>query len=127
MTKEIHNLCPEFQQKKLKTMNEFTMTNVATTQRRRYYASVSMSESTMVNITTTQRRRYYVGISMNESIIANVATIQRRRFYANILMNESTMTNVITTQRRRCCSFDSPGLARNEPTLGKRSQGDSTP
>ena len=25
------------------------------------------------------------------------------------------------------CSFDSPGLARNEPTLGKRSQGDSTP
>jgi len=25
------------------------------------------------------------------------------------------------------CAFDSPGLARNEPTLGKRSQGDSTP
>ena len=24
------------------------------------------------------------------------------------------------------CSFDSPGLARNEPTPGKRSQGDST-
>ncbi|WP_281626279.1 hypothetical protein [Segatella salivae] len=42
-------------------------------------------------------------------------------------MNESTMTNVITTQRRRCCSFDSPGLARNEPTLGKHSQRDSTP
>ncbi|WP_278556838.1 hypothetical protein [Segatella salivae] len=41
-------------------------------------------------------------------------------------MNESTMTNVLTTQRRRCCSFDSPGLARNEPTLGKHSQGDST-
>ena len=30
-------------------------------------------------------------------------------------------------QRRRCCAFDSPGLARNEPTPGKRSQGDSTP
>ncbi|MBF1521107.1 MAG: tetrahydrofolate synthase, partial [Prevotella salivae] len=29
-------------------------------------------------------------------------------------------------QRRRCCSFDSPGLARNEPTLGKHSQVDST-
>ena len=105
MTKEIHNLCPEFQQKKLKTMNE----------------------STMVNVITTQRRRYYIGISMNETIIANVATIQRRRFYANILMNESTMVNVTTTQRRRCCSFDSPELARNEPTLGERSQGDSTP
>ncbi|MBF1544634.1 MAG: hypothetical protein HXO06_05510 [Prevotella salivae] len=25
------------------------------------------------------------------------------------------------------CSFDSPGLARNEPTPGQRSQGDSTP
>ena len=52
---------------------------------------------------------------------------QRRRFYANILMNESTMMNVITTQLGTSCSFDSPGLARNEPTLGKHSQGDSTP
>ena len=77
-------------------------------------------------IKKAQRRRYYVSVSMNESIIANVATVQRRRFYANILMNESTMTNVLTTQRHRCCSFDSPGLARNEPTLGKHSQGDST-
>ena len=127
MTKENRNLCPGFQQMKLKTMNESTMKNVATMQRRRYYVGVSMNESTMVNVTTTQCHRYYIGISMNESIIANVATIQRRKYYANILMNESTMTNVITTQRRRCCSFDSPGLARNEPTLGKRSQGDSTP
>ena len=126
MTKEIHNLCPEFQQMKLKTMSESTMTNVATTQRHRYYVDVSMNESTMTNVTTTQRRRYYVGVSMNESIIANVATTQRRRYYASVSMSESTMTNVITTQRRRCCSFDSPGLARNEPTLGKRLQGDST-
>ena len=126
MTKEIRNLCSEFQEKKLKTRNESTMTNVITTQCRRYYASVSINESIIANVVTIQRHRYYVGISMNESIIANVATIQRRKYYANILMNESTMTNVITTQRRRCCSFDNPGLARNEPTLGKRSQGDST-
>ena len=86
-------------------MNESTMVNVTTTQCCRYYVSVSMNESTMVNVIITQRRRYYVGISMNESIIANVAT----------------------AQRRRCCSFDSPGLARNEPTPGKHSQGDSTP
>jgi len=42
-------------------------------------------------------------------------------------MNTSLMINVLTTQLGTSCSFDSPGLARNEPTLGKRSQGDSTP
>ena len=52
---------------------------------------------------------------------------QHRKYYANILMNESTMTNVLTTQLGTSCSFDSPGLARNEPTPGKHSQGDSTP
>ena len=46
--------------------------------------------------------------------------------WANISMNISVNTNALTTQRRRCCSFDSPGLARNEPTLGKWLQGDST-
>ena len=35
--------------------------------------------------------------------------------------------NALMVQRRRCCSFDSPGLARNEPTPGEYSQGDSTP
>ena len=78
-------------------------------------------------IKKAQRRRYYASVSMNESTNANVATMQRRRFYANILINESTMTNVLTTQLGTSCSFDSPGLARNEPTPGKRSQGDSTP
>ncbi|MBF1533263.1 MAG: tetrahydrofolate synthase, partial [Prevotella salivae] len=33
------------------------------------------------------------------------------------------IVNTLMVQRRRCCAFDSPGLARNEPTLGKRSQG----
>ena len=51
---------------------------------------------------------------------------QHHRNYASISMSESIITNVTTTQRRRCCSFDSPGLARNEPTLGEYSQGDST-
>ena len=69
-------------------------------------------------IKKAQRRRNYASISMSESIITNIATMQRRRFYANILMNESTMTNVLTTQLGTSCSFDSPGLARNEPTLG---------
>ncbi|WP_455531272.1 hypothetical protein [Segatella salivae] len=34
--------------------------------------------------------------------------------------------NCFTTQLGTSCSFDSPGLARNEPTPGKHSQGDST-
>ena len=46
---------------------------------------------------------------------------------ANILMNTSLMVNVITMQLGTSCSFDSPGLARNEPTSGERSQGDATP
>ena len=81
----------------------------------------------MTNVITTQRRRYYASISMSESIITHVITTQRRKYYVGVSMNESIMTNVTTTQRRRCCSFDSPGLARNEPTLGKHSQRDSTP
>ena len=35
--------------------------------------------------------------------------------------------NCFISQLGTSCSFDSPGLARNEPTPGKRSQGDSTP
>ena len=105
----------------------FERDEIKKAQHHRNYASISMSESIITNIATMQRRRFYANILMNESSMTNVITTQRRRFYANILMNESTMVNVTTTQRRRCCSFDSPGLARNEPTLGKHSQGDSTP
>ena len=57
----------------------------------------------------------------------NVLTTQCRRCYANIPMDASPMVNVLTTQLGTSCSFDSPGLARNEPTPGKHSQGDSTP
>ena len=42
-------------------------------------------------------------------------------------MDISTMMNALTTQLGTSCSFDSPGLARDEPTSGKRLQGDSTP
>ena len=35
--------------------------------------------------------------------------------------------NALTTQLGTSCVFDSPGLARNEPTPGKRLYGDSTP
>ena len=42
-------------------------------------------------------------------------------------MNTSAIMNALTMQLGTSCSFDSPGLARNEPTPGQRSQGDSTP
>ena len=57
----------------------------------------------------------------------NVITMQRHIFNANTSMDISTMMNILTTQLGTSCSFNSPGLARNEPTPGKRSQGDSTP
>ena len=57
----------------------------------------------------------------------NVITMQRHIFNANTSMDISTMMNILTTQLGTSCSFDSPGLARNEPTSGKRLQGDSTP
>ncbi|WP_169309702.1 hypothetical protein [Segatella salivae] len=64
---------------------------------------------------------------MNVSAIINVATTQRRMFYVGIPMDISTMINTLMVQLGTSCSFDSPGLARNEPTLGKHPQGDSTP
>ena len=64
---------------------------------------------------------------MNIFSIMNVITTQRRRLYVGIPMNVFDIINARMVQRRRCCSFDSPGLARNEPTSGKRLQGDSTP
>ena len=57
----------------------------------------------------------------------NFVIVYRRKCYVNIPMDASPMVNVLTTQLGTSCSFDSPGLARNEPTPGKRSQGDSTP
>ncbi|WP_314714373.1 hypothetical protein [Segatella salivae] len=51
----------------------------------------------------------------------------RRRYYVNVTMGAFVITNVLISQLGTSCSFDSPGLARNEPTPGQRSQGDSTP
>ena len=64
---------------------------------------------------------------MDVFVIMNVIIVYRRKCYVNIPMDASPMMNVLTTQLGTSCSFDSPGLARNEPTPGKHSQGDSTP
>ena len=52
---------------------------------------------------------------------------QHRRYYASVSMSESIIANVVMMQRCKRCTFDSPGLARNEPTPGQCSQGDATP
>ena len=54
--------------------------------------------------------------------------ISSLRWYCAIIpMDEFRNINVLTMQLGTSCSFDSPGLVRNEPTPGKHSQGDSTP
>ena len=68
-----------------------------------------------------------VNIPMNVFSNINALMMQRRRFYAGIPMNVSSIINALMVQLGTSCSFDSPGLARNEPTPGKHSQGDSTP
>ena len=70
---------------------------------------------------------YYNDFSMLVFNIVTTLMVQRRGKYANISLDVHPIINVTTMQRRRCCAFDSPGLARNEPTLGKHPQGDSTP
>ena len=64
---------------------------------------------------------------MNEFRNINILMVQRRVCYVGISMNVFYNINSLTTQLGTSCSFDSPGLARNEPTPGKRLQGDSTP
>ena len=86
-----------------------------------------MDVFTIANVTTMQSRRFYVGIPMNASSIVNMVTTQRRGYGVVIPMNVFGNIHALMVQLGTSCSFDSPGLARNEPTPGKRSQGDSTP
>ena len=81
----------------------------------------------ITNVGTTQCRGCRANILMKTSVTMNVLMVQRRRCYVNITMNVSAALNTLTTQLGTSCVFDSPGLARNEPTSGQRLQGDSTP
>ena len=54
--------------------------------------------------------------------------ISQLRWYCAIIpMDEFRNINALMVQLDTSCSSDSPGLARNEPTPGQRSQGDATP
>ena len=81
----------------------------------------------IVDAVTMQRRRFYVGIPLNVFDNWNALMVQRHSCHAGISMNVDGNWNTLTTQLGTSCSFDSPGLARDEPTPGQRSQGDSTP
>ena len=86
-----------------------------------------MDEDRNMNARIVQRRRYCANIPMDIFAILYVVTTQRHWYCAGIPMDEFRNMNVLISQLGTSCAFDSPGLARNEPTPGKRSQGDSTP
>ena len=103
------------------------MLNVVDVQCCGYYNDFSMNVFNIVIALMVQRRRVGANISMDVFAIENVTTMQRRGIYINIPMNVYTIINALMVQLGTSCSFDSPGLARNEPTPGKHPQGDSTP
>ena len=81
----------------------------------------------IINVVTTQRRRYYINLLMNIFAIMNVSNPQHRVYDDDYSMNVFNIINALMVQLGTSCSFDSPGLARNEPTPGEHLQGDSTP
>ena len=86
-----------------------------------------MNVYAIMNVVTTPHTPFHGTHFINVYAIMNVVTTQRRGNYVNISINVFGNKNALMVQRRRCCSFDSPGLARNEPTPGRHPQGDSTP
>ena len=74
-----------------------------------------------------QRHGCYVYLLMSVFVIMNISNPRHRVYNDAYSMNVFNIVNVLISQLGTSCSFDSPGLARNEPTPGKRSQGDSTP
>ena len=85
-----------------------------------------MNAPAITDIAMTQRSRFGANISMDVFAIENVFNPQYCLYCDDYSMNVFNIATALMVQRRRCCVFDSPGLARNEPTPGKRSQGDST-
>ena len=109
------------------SMDVFAIMNVFNLQYCLYCDDYSMNVFNIVIAFVVQRRRFGANISMDVFAIENITTMQRRGIYINMPMNVYSIINALMVQLGTSCSFDSPGLARNEPTPGQRSQGDSTP
>ena len=86
-----------------------------------------MNLSVIMNVVIVYRRKCYANVTMDVSAIVNVIMVQRRRFYVGIPMDVFYNIHALMVQLGTSCSFDSPGVARDEPSPGKHSQGDSTP
>ena len=105
-----------------------------------FYALLSTTSSPLINLQTISSistANYFPPSSENHrSLFVKPAKRGKQRAGGEALFTLHYFTfhyqprhlhNCFTTQLGTSCSFDSPGLARNEPTPGKRSQGDSTP
>ena len=92
-----------------------------------YYDDLSMLVFGNINALMMQRRRCCANILMIVFAIMNISGTQHRVYYDDFSMHLFDIINALMVQLGTSCAFDSPGLARNEPTLGKRLQGDSTP
>ena len=101
--------------------------NVIEMQCHRCRSKFPMNAPAITDIAMTQRRRFGANILMNIFAIVNVSGTQHRAFYDDCSIHVFDIINALMVQLGTSCSFDSPGLARNEPTPGQRSQGDSTP
>ena len=108
-------------------MNVFNIVIALMVQCRRFGANISMDVFAIMNVFNPQYCLYCDDYSMNVFNIATALMVQRRGIYVNIPMNVSSIMYALMVQLGTSCSFDSPGLARNEPTPGEYSQGDSTP
>ena len=86
-----------------------------------------MNAPAITDIAMTQRRRFGANIPIIVFAIVNVSGTQHRAFYDDYSIHVFDIINALMMQLGTSCSFDSPGLARDEPTPGERSQGDSTP
>ena len=92
-----------------------------------YYDNFSMQVFGNINALMVQRRRCCANILMIVFAIMNISGTQHRVYYDDFSMHVFDIINALMVQLGTSCAFDSPGLARNEPTLGKHPQGDSTP
>ena len=95
-------------------------------QRHRFRSKFPMNAPAITNIAMTQRRRFGANIPIIVFAIVNVSGTQHRAFHDDYSMHVFDIINALMVQLGTSCSFDSPGLARDEPTPGKHSQGDST-
>ena len=70
---------------------------------------------------------HYFPFNYQQRHAHNYFISQLRWYCAIVSMDEFRNINALMVQLGTSCVFDSPGLARSEPTPGKRLQGDSTP